>query len=194
MFLRLLPAILISALPATSQANNESQDAAREMASFARQQFEIWGQDPLLLQAITTQNQRHSRVDMDEITSLDNQWRSQFSERNQPMIQDVMSNDLSRHLMEHVLDTQGRITEIIVMDAHGLNVAQTAITYDYYQGDEAKYQETYLKGPGSEHVSEIEPGESHLIYQSQVSLPVVDPATNAVVGAVTISVDAKYFY
>jgi hypothetical protein len=40
------------------------------------------------------------------------------------------------------------ITEMFVMDAKGLNVGQSDVTSDYWQGDEAKWQKTYGAGPG----------------------------------------------
>jgi hypothetical protein len=41
----------------------------------------------------------------------------------------------------------GVIFEIFIVDNKGLNVAQTDPTLDYMQGDEAKFQKTFLVGP-----------------------------------------------
>ena len=83
-------------------------------------------------------------------------------------------------------------TEIFAMDDKGLNVAQSDVTSDYWQGDEDKWQQTYLVGAGAVHISEVELDDSTQTYQSQVSVTVVDPETNAPIGAITfgINVDA----
>ena len=83
------------------------------------------------------------------------------------------------------------ITEVIVMDAKGLNVAASGATSDYWQGDEAKYQETYPKGPGAVHFGEVEFDESSQTYQAQISITVTDPDTGRPIGAMTVGVDAE---
>ena len=76
------------------------------------------------------------------------------------------------------------------MDAQGLNVAASSVTSDYWQGDEAKHQETYGKGAGAVHFSAIEFDESSQMYQAQISISLSDPDSGAVIGAMTIGVDA----
>jgi hypothetical protein len=78
-------------------------------------------------------------------------------------------------------------TEIFVMDNKGLNVGQSDVTSDYWQGDEAKWQKTYQVGPDAIHVSDVEQDESSQVFQAQVSVPVVDGGQ--VIGAVTVGVN-----
>ena len=67
-------------------------------------------------------------------------------------------------------DSEGLFTEIFVMDAVGLNVAASDTTSDFWQGDEAKWQQTYSAGSGAVHISDVELDESTQSYQSQVEL------------------------
>ena len=89
--------------------------------------------------------------------------------------------------------SEGRITEIILMDSRGMNVAVSDITSDFWQGDEAKYQETYLVGADAVHVGEVELDESSQTYQAQVSFVVTDPQTGESIGAVTVGLNAAEF-
>jgi hypothetical protein len=75
------------------------------------------------------------------------------------------------------------------MDASGLTVAMSDPTSDYWQGDEAKWRETYPAGAGAVHVSEVDLDQSTQTYQSQVSLTVVDAGEP--VGAVTFGVNVE---
>jgi hypothetical protein len=75
------------------------------------------------------------------------------------------------------------------MDNKGLNVGQSGITSDYWQGDEAKWQKTYGKGPDAILIDDVEFDESSQTFQSQVSLPVVDSISGEVIGAVTVGVN-----
>ena len=77
------------------------------------------------------------------------------------------------------------------MDNKGLNVAQSVETSDYWQGDEAKWQQTYSVGPDALHISEVEFDDSTGFYQSQASLAIKDPATNEVIGAVTFGINVQ---
>lgn len=72
------------------------------------------------------------------------------------------------------------------MEAQRLNVAVSYTTSDYWQGDEAKHEDTYGIGPDAVHYSEIELDESRQRYQGQISVTLVDPATGEPIGAVTI--------
>ena len=78
-------------------------------------------------------------------------------------------------------ETGGAITEVFVMDAQGLNVAASGPTSDYWQGDEAKFQETYLKGAEAIHVSEVEFDESSQTYSVQVSVTSVTVPSRVVI-------------
>lgn len=80
------------------------------------------------------------------------------------------------------------------MDAHGLNVAASGTTSDYWQGDEAKFTETYSRGAGAIHVGDVEFDESASGYLGQVSAPIVDPATNTVIGAITVGLNAEMLF
>ena len=77
------------------------------------------------------------------------------------------------------------------MDNKGLNVGQSDVTSDYWQGDEAKWKKTFLVGPNAVFIDKVEEDESTQQFQSQVSLSIVDPATNIVIGAITIGIDVE---
>lgn len=105
-----------------------------------------------------------------------------------------MANSATSDFLKERVDAAGGvITEILVMDSRGLNVAVSTLTSDYWQGDEAKYTETYGKGPDAWHVSEIDYDESTQLYQAQVSLTLIDPATSTPIGAATIGLNAEAF-
>ncbi|MEM9268058.1 MAG: hypothetical protein AAGA78_03855, partial [Pseudomonadota bacterium] len=81
------------------------------------------------------------------------------------------------------------VTEVFVMDNKGLNVGQSEITSDLWQGDEAKWQETFGEVQGTMHVSDVEFDESTGFYQTQVSMPALDPVTGEALGAITFGVN-----
>jgi len=152
-------------------------------------QVRSWISDPVVIGAIRSQNAKHVGLTQADIDSLDKEWRSETSSGGGKLIDGVLGNPVSAYLGGIKSDGKGLYTEIFIMDNRGLNVGQSDVTSDYWQGDEAKWQKTYRQGPDAVLIDEVEFDESSQTFQSQLSLPVVDPADGQVIGAVTIGVN-----
>lgn len=142
-----------------------------------------------VVSAVKDQNGATGSYDQAKIDDLDKTWRAEADSVEQPMIDEVLDKPLSGYLSEVQEASGGLFTEVFVMDAKGLNVGQSDVTSDYWQGDEAKWQETFLKGKGAVHISDLEQDDSTQILQSQVSVTVVDPDSGEPIGAVTFGVN-----
>ncbi len=147
-----------------------------------------WINDPNVIDSIKIQNKNHENLSQDKIIQLDKTWRSERKVKSRPMISGVLSNKLSTFLKDIKSKNDGMFSEIFVMDNKGLNVGQSDITSDYWQGDEAKWKKTFLAGPGSIDVGDREYDDSSNKFLIQVSVPVLDPDTKAPIGAATIGV------
>lgn len=187
MGIRIIPAVLAGAIVALPAVAVESH--VELMTRFAQNIASAWTHDPEIIAAIKAQNARHANIGQGEIDKLDKQWRAQTKASERPLIDQVLSTALSKKLLEAKNQARGMITELFVMDNKGLNVGQSDATSDYWQGDEDKWQKTYLAGPGAMFIDEIEMDESTQTFQSQLSLSIADPATGQVIGAVTVGVD-----
>ena len=157
----------------------------------AESQVKSWLKDPVVVNAIKAQNKKHILLSQGEIDRLDKQWRRETGASRQPLIDSLLSNDLSKFLMTKKAESHGLYTEIFVMDDKGLNVGQSDVTSDYWQGDEAKWKKTYPVGANAIHIGGVKKDESTQMFQSQLSLPVVDPDNNQVIGAITIGVNVE---
>ncbi|WP_073954244.1 PDC sensor domain-containing protein [Thalassospira sp. TSL5-1] len=155
------------------------------------QDVKAWLSDPVVIDAVKAQNAENANLTQQDIDNLDKQWRAETAATDKPLIDKVLARPLSNFLREKADAAQGLITEIFVMDNKGLNVGQSDVTSDYWQGDEAKWQKTFLVGPGAIHMSDVELDESTQTYQSQLSLPVVDSDGKTVIGAVTVGVNVE---
>ncbi len=185
--LRMIPTVLAGALFAFPAVAVESH--VELMTRFAQETARAWIVDPEIIAAIKAQNARNANINQSQIDKLDKQWRAQTKSSARPLIDQVLSTALSRKLLDVKNRARGMITELFVMDNKGLNVGQSDATSDYWQGDEDKWQKTYLAGPGAMFIDEIEMDESTQTFQSQLSLSIADPATGQVIGAVTVGVD-----
>lgn len=161
------------------------------MQSYLDSNINAWANNPVLLNAIRKQNARTSGFVQADIERLDLAWRSEVGSPSSQIIADVLENEAANFLREQMDMSGGIISEIFAMDARGLNVAASDVTSDYWQGDEAKFQESFGNGPGSVHFGEIELDESSQTYQGQVSIVIVDPESNTPIGAITIGLNAE---
>ena len=168
-------------------ADPEIEAAAR---SYVENHAQSWLGNPLIVRAINAQNTAHQSVDQAGIDALDQQWRAESVNGSGPMVNKVLANELSVYLQGVQEESQGLITEVFVMDNRGLNVGQSDLTSDFWQGDEAKWQKTFQAGPDTLFVDDVELDESSQRYQTQVSYSITDPVTGDVIGAVTIGIDA----
>lgn len=181
--------LLITAVPADVQA--AANDQVAPMQALAKEKIQSWIANPVVINAIKAQNAAHASLSQGDIDKMDKQWRAETKSGSKPLINKVLATELSAFLKKIQDDSKGLYTEIFVMDNKGLNVGQSAMTSDYWQGDEAKWQKTFQAGPGAIHIGKVSQDESTQRFQSQLSMAITDPATHQVIGAVTIGVDVE---
>lgn len=186
--------LILSAPLVVAATFAQAVDAPPAMRAFVESNIMSWAGSAQVIDVVIAQNTQTSGASEAQILEWDKAWRAQVGQTHQPLIGEVMGRDLSMFLSEQVAAPSGRITEIFVMDALGLNVAASDVTSDYWQGDEAKYTKTYGEGAGAVFVDAIEFDESAQSYQGQISISLTDPATGEVVGAMTIGLNAEAFF
>lgn len=181
-------AAILATLPGLAMAGSIEDS----MKAFADKEVRLKLTDPMVVAAVKGANATGSTLTPNDILALDGQWRAEIG-KDSALIKGVAESATSGLLRDYVDGSEGKITEVIVMDAQGLNVAVSDVTSDYWQGDEDKHQMTYGVGPDAIHVSEVEYDESTQSYQAQVSFTITDPATGVGIGAATIGLNAEFF-
>lgn len=161
------------------------------LQAYAENELSKWLVNPELIAAIKAQNAANEGLNLDDIDVLDKKWRAEAKNGGGELISDVLGGPVSEWLRQQQQQTADFVTEVFAMDNRGLNVAQNVETSDYWQGDEDKWQQTYGNGSGAIHISEVEFDDSTGIYQSQVSMPVRDPATGEMIGAITFGINVQ---
>jgi len=161
------------------------------LEAYMNDEISDWANDPAIVAAIKAQNDAHAGLSQDQIEEMDQEWRANVGDPSTPLLAAVLNHPVSDDLRARVEASMGAMTEVFVMDDHGLNVAASDVTSDMWQGDEAKFQQTYGNGAGSVHISEVELDESTQRYQGQISVTIVDPDSGNAIGAITVGVDAE---
>lgn len=157
---------------------------------YTKSEVAKWVADADVIAAINAANAANAGYNQGKIDELDKQWRAEVGAAARPLIDQVMASSASAKAKGWCEGAGGVVTEIILMDNKGLNVGICDATSDYWQGDEAKYQNTFAKGAGSVFVDDVEQDSSTQKFQVQSSMTVVDPASGQAIGVVTVGLDA----
>jgi len=184
--LAVLGAVAAFSAPLVSFA--QDNEFAAPLTALADSELRAIAQNPVLVAAIEAQNATTGAYDEAKILELDTQWRAEVSGASKPLIDATLANEASKYLAQVQADSAGKFTEIFAMDAKGLNVAQSTVTSDYWQGDEDKFSMSFGAGATAVHLGEVEQDESTQTFQSQVSLTIVNAAGEPI-GAITVGVD-----
>lgn len=178
-------------LPANNSAHaNQSPPNVKALLTdnFIRE-TRSWLANPIVELSIKAQNERRGSLSQSDIDDLDKQWRNERKIEDKPLISATLSAPLSVFLLRVQAENLGLYTEIFVMDANGLNVGQSAITGDYWQGDEAKFQKTFPVGPNAVFIDEPEWDEDRKIWRAQLNLTLADQKSDHAIGAATVEVN-----
>lgn len=179
----LAAAVLFAAAPGRSQDSHVAP-----VLAFFNANIRGWASDPVIIRALKAQNAANAHLTSSQIDALDQEWRREVNQPKRPMIDRVLATPLSTFLKKKENDAYGAITEVFVMDDKGLNVGQSSVTSDYWQGDEDKFQKSFDKGPLAVFVDGARKDESTQMLQSQVSMTIVDEH-NKPIGAITVGIN-----
>jgi hypothetical protein len=143
--------------------------------------------EPIVEYTVLAQNLRYAELAQAEIDGLDAKWRAELEAAEQPLISAVLSNPTSSYLTRVQAQSIGLYTEIFVMDRNGLNVGQSNISSDFWQGDEAKFLETFPAGAGAVFVDEPEFRDDVGVWAVQVNVTI--GLDGAAIGAATFEIN-----
>ncbi len=159
-----------------------AEKAPQKVIDLANSTLVKLGTDNTIIQAVKAENAKNKTLA--QVKELDAKWKATPGIAG--FMKPLMESKCGRHLSS-IQNASPYYAEIFVMDNLGGNVCMTDKTSDYWQGDEAKFKESYKDGKGALHVSKVKFDDSTQTYVVQVSVPVVDGSE--IIGAITFGVD-----
>lgn len=147
------------------------------------QTIKKWDADLLFIKEVSAQNQK--AVSLAEIQKIDKEWMASAPDSLDDRQKALESNACATHLKE-LLTQLTDSAEAFVMDNQGALVCMTKKTSDYWQGDEPKWQESFLNGKGSVFVDKAVYDDSTKETLIHVSVPVMDG--QKAIGAICVGI------
>ncbi len=186
--LLLTAASALALLGAVAAAEPAKPDIQKLVTPEVIKQLRTWIESDIVRISIATQNKRLSKLDQATIDTLDKQWVKERESEDKPLIAATLSNPLSIYLSRMQGRSLGLYAEIFIMDQNGLNVGQSSITSDFWQGDEAKFQKTYDVAPDAVFIDEPEFDDEMKVWRGQVNFTVTDTDGKSI-GAATVELN-----
>ena len=183
----ILAATAMCVLVSPVSAEPAKPDVHRLITAQVVEEMRHWIETDIVRISVGAQNARLQKLPQEQIDALDAQWVAERESDDKLLIAATLSNPLSVYLTRLQGKSLGLYAEIFVMDHNGLNVGQSSITGDFWQGDEAKFQKTYDVSGDALFVDEPEWDEDNKIWRGQVSFTLTDEGKS--IGAVTMEVN-----
>lgn len=163
-----------------------AEKAPQKVVDYAKTTLAAFGNDGMIVKAVKAENAKGKTLA--QIKDMDAKWRGDAGIA--PYMKELMTSECGMYLKE-IQAKNNFIEEIFVMDNQGANVCQTDKTSDYWQGDEAKFTESFSGGSGAVHMGDVEFDDSAQAYLVQVSVPVKDGGK--AIGAITFGINVDKF-
>src|SRR4051795_12991977 len=159
----------------------QSADAIQKRLDSEAVRLKAWTQDPVLMAAVTTQNNQH--VPLAEIQKRDEAW---VAGKDEALVKQMTAGQCADRLRQ--LTSSGTIYgETFIMDDQGALVCANQKTGDYWQGDEAKWTRSFNGGQGGVFIDRPRLDESSKEHLAQISLPIM--SGGKAIGAITVGID-----
>ena len=168
-------------------ASTDDAEFRAAIDGLVRTDIRLWLDDEVVVDAIREQSRQTSGYTSEQIAKLEARWSEEFESGAHDLIEQLLERPISRLLRRVKRNSEGMYRELLVMDGIGLLVGASDPNSDYWQGEEDKWLKTF-KG-GSMHIGTLKFDDSALAWVIQISLPIPDPRTGKVVGALSVAVD-----
>lgn len=163
-----------------------TEKAPQEVIDLAHSELVKLGTEPIVVEAVKAENAKGKTLD--HIHEMDEQWKATPGIAD--YMQAMMESECGKYLRS-LKEKTSYYAEIFLTDNQGANVAMTDKTSDYWQGDEAKFIQSYKDGVGGMYISDVEFDDSTQVYLVHVSVPVKDQ--DKVIGVMVIGIDLDVF-
>ena len=146
-----------------------------------------------IVETLRTYNKARKSMTQADIDGLEATWHAELDSGNRPLITGVVRNMTALRMRKVIRDTGRVISDINVIDARGVSIAQTTVFPHIWQGTAAEARDIAAADPNMVLISSVGSEASEQARQLEAFFPVTDPDTNELIGAVILVVEAESF-
>lgn len=127
---------------------------------------------PELVSAVAASNEAHATTKQREANKLNRQWRSERKSKQFVLIKKSLDKPLSQKLAKLAKDDG--FSNLVLVDRHGFNVAQAAVTTYYWQGRQNFWRRVIKSDSKGFYVGRTYRNRATKQKQHMISVPVLD--------------------
>ncbi len=124
------------------------------------------------------------------ILAREQNWNSPAIE---PVIREMLSTPASRALLRY-REIDRRFLRLTLTDSHGVVIAATHKTLDYFQGDEDYWNSIFANGRGAIHFTDVLYDDVTKSNYIGLGVPIMDPETNTFIGALDALIEVSSIF
>lgn len=174
----MLMSLLCSMSMANENSKTEVSSRMQEVVKTHAADIFKWASSPWIIDFIKAENSKH--ISPDDLKKIDREW---IAGNQDTLVKKLQSNKLGEFLRSKV-EGNNLYVEAFACDNRGLVVGLFPRTTDYWQGDEAKFINSYENGSGRVYFSPVAYDESTKTYSIHISIPIRD--WNDTVGVIIV--------
>ncbi len=174
---------------ASPQLDSTQREAVLQLAS---EYFQEWWQQPSWLESLR-QAARQSPPSAEALVQADARWLQEQTAEQQPLINQVLATPVAQQLQQAVAQDR-RLSEVMLSDKYGQLLAASAITSDFYQGDETAFIQSQTVPENQLLLEPIAYDNSSRQFSVKVSEPLYDPKGGAFLGVLTLAVNIDQLF
>lgn len=166
-----------------------AEDYTQNLNDFINADMKLWANNDIMIDFLKKKNAEMQDVSESNLMVLDNDWRSEFRKMNQPIIGQVMNNDLAQFLKNKISDAMGVYTELTVINNKGLNIAQTSLSEHYWNAGMPRWDKTFRQNSYATYISDMYYSDETGKFQIEVAFMVI--ADDQPIGVLAAGIDVE---
>ena len=161
------------------------------LTAYAETALMEWTTNPEIVSALRQRNKNAAAPDADTLEQLQAQWVAETAQSHGPLVEKVSTHPASALLKTKKLQASDKITEIVLIDNHGLVLAESELTPDYVHIGAPRWETLQSKNI---YISDVHLEEGGHVYQAEVALPVYDPDSGDRLGVMSFGINVQYMF
>jgi sensor histidine kinase regulating citrate/malate metabolism len=152
-------------------------------------QISTWAEQSVVVNYVQKINAQHSNYSKSQIRALNKQWQQQLNSSDKPLISGVMNNELSELLEKIQEHSNGLYQGILITDTKGLNIGETFISNEYWQGGQRFWKKAFATSPAKPYIFQGSNKKGQL-KPAMIALPILD-SQGRPIGVVAVNIDTS---
>ena len=146
-----------------------------------------WVNDARIVDAIAQQNARHREMNALAVTPASVTGPGAgVPQPKAPIAAAFIQTQIAR--------AEGQIAGVTLLDAYGLTVVSSGSASVYFKGGKPKNSNRFSPPSGIFVIDQVAVDERSKAHQSRVSMPITEPSNGAIIGVITVELEAAAFF